>query len=163
MVFSTAERLLRDEARAQDVVQDVFLRLWRDWHRYDSSRGAVGAYLRVMARTTALDMWREARVVSRARARLRVVAADDEGRVEERPDDALERRGEGDLVRRGLMELPEVQREAVVLAYWGGLTAEQIAERLGLPLGTVKSRIRLGLLKLREHCGHDLDRQAPAA
>jgi RNA polymerase sigma-70 factor (ECF subfamily) len=162
-VYAVALGVLADSALAQDIVQDVFLRLWRDWDRYDARRGAVGAYLRVMARSMAVDAWREGRVAGRARERLRVVAARDEGRVDERPAPAAERRRDGALVREGLMRLSDVQREAVVLTYWGGLTADQIAEREQVPLGTIKSRIRLGLMKLREDCGPQLRDESLAA
>ena len=163
MVYGEAVRVLADSGQAQDVVQDVFLRLWREWDRYDARRGGMGGYLRVMARSVALDRWREGRVAGRAWVRLRSVATREEGRVDERPADAAERRSEDALVRDGLMRLSDVQRAAVVLAYWGGLTADQIAEREQLPLGTVKSRIRLGLIKLREDCGPELGEEPLAA
>jgi RNA polymerase sigma-70 factor (ECF subfamily) len=151
-VFSVACRVLGDATQAQDVVQDVFLGLWRDPARFDAQRGPVGHYLRMVARSRALDMWREAQVAGRANDRLRVLAAADEGPLEERPVAAAERRLGYVVIRRALMRLPDVQREAIVLAYWGGLTAEQIANSSGTPLGTVKSRIRLGVMKLRELC-----------
>jgi RNA polymerase sigma-70 factor (ECF subfamily) len=74
-----------------------------------------------------------------------------------------EREDSGRSVRRAVRELPESQREAVTLAYWGGLTADEIARRSGVPLGTAKSRIRLGLTKLREELGERLPEPAPAA
>jgi RNA polymerase sigma-70 factor, ECF subfamily len=162
-VFAVAFRVVGDSAHAEDIVQDVFLRLWRDWDRYDESRGAVGAYLRVMARSMAVDVWREDCVAGRARARLWVVSGRDEGRVDDRPAPAAERERDGALVREGLKRLSDVQREAVVLTYWAGLTADQIAEREQVPLGTIKSRIRLGLIKLREDCGPELADEPLAA
>jgi RNA polymerase sigma-70 factor (ECF subfamily) len=155
-VFSVACRVLGDAGQAQDVVQDVFLGLWRNPDRFDSGRGPIGHYLRMVARSRALDIWREAQVASRANTRLHAVARGEDGPVEERPAAAAERQGEFAVVRRELMRLPDVQREAIVLTYWGGLTAEQIAATSGTPVGTVKSRIRLGVLKLREKCEHDL-------
>jgi RNA polymerase sigma-70 factor (ECF subfamily) len=155
-VFSVACRVLGDAGQAQDVVQDVFLRLWRDPDRFDAGRGPIGHYLRMVARSRALDIWREAQVASRANTRMRAVARGVVGPLEERPAAAAERHGEIAIVRRELMRLPDVQREAIVLAYWGGLTAEQIADRSGTPVGTVKSRIRLGVIKLREKCEGDL-------
>jgi RNA polymerase sigma-70 factor (ECF subfamily) len=151
-VFSVACRVLGDSTQAQDVVQDVFLSLWRDPGRFDERRGPLGHYLRMCARSRALDMWREAQVAGRANDRMRILAEAEEAPVDARPVVAAERRVRSVVVRRALMRLPEVQREAIVLTYWGGYTAEEIAERSGTPLGTVKSRIRLGVLKLRDQC-----------
>ena len=148
-VFGAALRILGNPTQAQDVTQDVFLKLWRSPKRFDANRGELGSYLRLMARSRALDLWREGQAGGRARDRLQLVVARDEGRVEERPAAALEREDERSVVRDALARLPESQREALVLAYWGGLTADQIARRAGVPLGTAKSRIRLGLTKLR--------------
>jgi RNA polymerase sigma-70 factor (ECF subfamily) len=155
-VFYTAMRVLGDSTQAQDVVQDVFLGLWREPCRFDPRRGPIGAYLRMVARSRALDIWREAQVAGRANDRMRALVEADEGPLDQRPVAAAEQRVGSAVVRRALMRLPDVQREAIVLAYWGGLTAEQIAASSGTPLGTVKSRIRLGVLKLREQCAPDL-------
>lgn len=151
-VFRCAFGVLGNAVLAQDVVQDVFLRLWRQPERFDAERGSLGNYLRLMARSRALDLWREGQVASRARERLKVLALRDEGRPDERPAPAFDLRGDRLVVLRALSQLPDVQRGPIVLAYWGGLTAEEIAARTGVPLGTVKSRIRLGLLRLRTRC-----------
>jgi RNA polymerase sigma-70 factor (ECF subfamily) len=155
-VFSVAFRVLGDPTQAQDVVQDVFLRLWRDPTRFDPRRGPIGHYVRMLARSRALDVWREAQVANRAKTRLRAVARGEEGPLDERPAAAAERHVGIAAVRRELRRLPDVQREAIVLSYWGGLTAEQIAANSGTPVGTVKSRIRLGVIKLRAECAGDL-------
>jgi RNA polymerase sigma-70 factor, ECF subfamily len=163
-VYAVAYRVLGNSAQAQDVAQDVFLRLWRRPGRFDSRRGELGPFLRLMARSRALDLWREGQAAGRAGDRLRgVVATAGEGRVEDRPAAAFERESERDAVRAALGSLPEPQREALVLAYWGGLTAEQIARRCSVPLGTAKSRIRLGMVKLREECGSLLGEELVAA
>lgn len=153
-VHAVALRVTQDAAQAQDVVQDVFLRLWRNPQRFDARRGELGAYLRLMAHSRALDLWREAQAAGRARDRL--IAAES-ARVHARADldptrpaTAFERQEGRAVVRVALGELPPAQREALVLAYWGGLTAEEVARRTGAPLGTAKSRLRLGLTKLRE-------------
>ena len=147
--YRAAYRVLGDPARAQDVVQDVFLKLWREPSKFDARRGELGSYLRLMCRSRALDLWREGQAAGRASDRLKLAVARAEGRADERPDLAAE----GDVlrttVRDALRGLPAVQREALVLAYWGGLTADEIARRSNVPLGTAKSRIRLGLAKLR--------------
>jgi RNA polymerase sigma-70 factor, ECF subfamily len=149
-VYTAAYRILGNSAQAQDVVQDVFLRLWRRPRAFDARRGELGSYLRLMARSRALDLWREGQAAGRASDRLKVAVAVAEERVDERPDDAAERDASRTAVREALRRLPDAQREALVLAYWGGLTADQIARRADVPLGTAKSRIRLGLVKLRE-------------
>jgi RNA polymerase sigma-70 factor (ECF subfamily) len=161
-VFATALRVLGDHALAGDVVQDVFLRLWRRPHAFDAGRGDLGTYLRLMARSRAVDLWREGQSRGRASDRLRLVVADEPPHGPERPDDALERDADRSMVRAALRELPQAQREALVLAYWGGMTAEQIAHREHIPLGTAKSRIRLGLAKLRGEVA-DAAGTAPAA
>lgn len=148
-VYAVAQRVLGDAAQAQDVAQDVFLRLWRHPERFDPARGAIGPYLRLMARSRAIDLLREGQAAGRAGDRLRVIAARDDGRPDEAPVEATLRGAEREEVTAAVGELPEAQREAVVLAYWGGLTADQIARRSAVPLGTAKSRLRLALGKLR--------------
>jgi RNA polymerase sigma-70 factor (ECF subfamily) len=152
-VFLTALRITKDPTAADDVTHDVFVRLWRRPARFDSARGELGPYLRLMARSRALDLWRERQAAGRAHDRL--VAVVD---VDPLPagDDPLQQAVASDrasVVRHALDQLPDSQREAVVLAYWGGLTAEEISRRVDVPLGTVKSRIRLGLTKLRSSVG----------
>jgi RNA polymerase sigma-70 factor (ECF subfamily) len=148
-VYAAAFRIVGDATLAQDVVQDVFLRLWRRPGSFDPARGDLRTYLRLIARSRALDLWRESQVRGRAADRLKVVTGDAEPRFEEHPAVLVERGEEDAEVRKALGKLPEAQREAIVLAYWGGLTADQIAQRVRVPLGTAKSRIRLGLERLR--------------
>ena len=148
-VYRAAYGIVRDATLAQDVTQDVFLRLWRRPHAFDAKRGELGSYLRLMARSRALDLWREGQAAGRAGDRLRVVAEVEGQLPDEGPPAALQRDDDRAAVRDALHELPRNQREAIVLAYWGGLTAAQIARRSGVPLGTAKSRIRLGLARLR--------------
>jgi RNA polymerase sigma-70 factor, ECF subfamily len=134
--------VLDDHARAQDVVQDVFLRLWRRPDAFDGRRGPLGPYLRLMARSRALDLWRESQARNRVSDRLRLTA-DGDARADARL--APERHD----LRVALRALPAGQREAVVLTYWGGLTAEEVARHADVPLGTAKSRVRLGVRRLR--------------
>jgi RNA polymerase sigma-70 factor, ECF subfamily len=157
-VYGTALRVLGNPAAAQDVAQDVFLRVWRRPGAFDPARGDLGAYLRLMARSRALDLWRTAQAGGRATDRLKIASGRDEDRPEAQPAARLERDEHRASVRAALGVLPEPQREAVVLAYWGGLTADEIATRSGVPLGTAKSRVRLGLQRMRA----ELDRGAVA-
>jgi RNA polymerase sigma-70 factor, ECF subfamily len=149
-VYTAAYRIVGDPVVAQDVVQDVFLRVWRRPGSFNPERGDLGTYLRLMARSRALDLWREGQVRGRAAERLKVASSSEEQRVEEHPGVLAERDEDRAGVREALGKLPEAQREAIVLAYWGGLTADQIARRARVPLGTAKSRIRLGLARLRD-------------
>ena len=150
-VYATAYRVLNDATLAQDVVQDVFLRLWRRPEGFDPSRGSLVTYLRLIARSRAVDVWREHQAAGRAADRLKTeteIVVDlqaDAGR----PAREVERADDASALRAAVSQLPEPQREAVVLAYWGGLTAEEIAARTGIPLGTAKSRLRLALGRLR--------------
>jgi RNA polymerase sigma-70 factor (ECF subfamily) len=148
-VHATACRVLNSSAAAQDVVQDVFLRVWRNPQKFDSRRGELGSYLRLMARSRAVDLWREGQASGRAEDRLKTVLCYDATRPDAQPDHLALASADRSTVRAALCRLPVPQREALVLAYWGGLTADQIAARAGVPLGTAKSRIRLGLARLR--------------
>lgn len=147
-VRAAAMAVLDDAAAAQDVAQDVFLRLWRRPGAFDPRRGALGPYLRLMARSRALDVCRDGRAASRAGERLRLVV-DRDGPAQLTDRTALAR---GELWS-ALGGLPHGQREAVVLAYLAGLTAAEIADVADVPLGTAKSRVRLGLSKLRRTYG----------
>ena len=143
-VRGAAWELLRDRSQAEDVAQEVFISLWRHPDRYDSTRGGLGTYLRVMARSRALDHLRSTRTAHRIRDRLEGATPGAE-RVEHGPATVVERT----VVRSAVRRLPKPQREAVALAYWGGLTSREISRRCEVPLGTAKSRVRLGLHALR--------------
>jgi RNA polymerase sigma-70 factor (ECF subfamily) len=148
-VYGAALRVLGNPVTAQDVAQDVFLRLWRRPAAFDRRRGDLGVYLRLMARSRALDLWRSAQAGGRATDRLKIASGRDEPLAEDEPVARFERDEHSRTVRAALGALPAPQREAVVLAYWGGLTADEIAARSGVPLGTAKSRVRLGLQRMR--------------
>jgi RNA polymerase sigma-70 factor (ECF subfamily) len=153
-LYGIALSVLGDGAQAQDVVQDVFLRVWRRPAAYDPDRGDLGAFLRLMARSRAVDLWREDQALGRAQERLTIqVAADPGERAHDAPALVAEQAAERRRLWAALRELPPSQREAIALAYFGGLTAGEIARRARVPLGTVKSRIRIGLARLRRSYG----------
>jgi RNA polymerase sigma-70 factor (ECF subfamily) len=157
-VHAAAHRVLKSSAAAQDVVQDVFLRVWRHPEKFDERRGELGGYLRLMARSRAVDLWREGQASGRAEDRLKAIVGHDGPR----PDLLALASADRSTIRAALGRLPVPQREALVLAYWGGMTADQIAVRAGVPLGTAKSRIRLGLARLRSEL-HELQPLRAAA
>lgn len=130
----------------EDVVHDVFVRLWRDPRRFDPERGPLGAYVRMVARSRALDVLRSGQAAGRAAERLAAAPAP-------LPRDVVVSEAERNEARAALLRamsaLPKPQREAIALACWGDLTASQIADRSGLPVGTVKGRLRLGLARMR--------------
>ena len=149
-VYAAALRVLGRPAAAEDVRQDVFLRYWREPERFDAERGALGPYLRLMARSRALDLWRREHAAGKARERLKLVTRDEEAPVDETPALAAERGERRAALRAALRGLPPREREALLLAYWGGLSGREVAEATRVPLGTAKSRIRQGLKRLEE-------------
>jgi RNA polymerase sigma-70 factor (ECF subfamily) len=147
-VFLAAHRVLGDPARADDVVQDVFVRVWRRPAAFDAARGDLGTFLRLIARSRAIDVVREGQAAGRMTDRLKSVE-ETSAQESERTQGVVEREEGRAAVREALRDLPMAQREALVLAYWGGLSAHEISQRFDIPLGTAKSRIRLGLARLR--------------
>lgn len=141
LVHALALRILRHGADAEDVVQEVFLQAWRQAARFDATRGSVEAWLCTIARSRALD-----------RLRRRVSRREDPGAAAPAPS-AIPRNEEALAVRKAIGGLSEDQRQALELAYYEGLTQSEIAARLGEPLGTVKTRIRTAMIRLREVLG----------
>ena len=152
-LYSLILRILGDETEAEDVLQEVFVQAFRQAGRYDASRGVVAAWLLMMARSRAIDRLRARR--SRVEGRTGEVQVLNDV-PDAKPDVASAMLDEERtrLVREALAELPLLQRMAIELAYYEGLSHTEIAERLEQPLGTVKTRIRLGLLKLRDVLKH---------
>lgn len=145
--YSLALRMCGRGALAEDIVQDAFLSLWRSGTAYDRARGSVRSWVLSAVHNRAVDALRRAG----AKAGRDV---HDEGIAERLPapqatDAEVERRDEARRLRSALDELPPDQRHVIELAYFGGLTHNQIAEMLELPPGTVKGRMRLGLTKMR--------------
>ncbi len=145
-VHTQARKLCASRELAEDVAQEAFLSLWRGAHAYRPGAGSVGAWLSSMVRNRAIDAWRRLAVRP-----VEVEACDDGAGQLRAPADAEPAAPERALVLSLIADLPAVQKEAVFLAYFGDLTHAEIATRTDEPLGTIKSRIRLGLDKLR--CG----------
>jgi RNA polymerase sigma-70 factor (ECF subfamily) len=148
LVYPLIVRIVRDRSDAADVLQDVFWEAWQGAGTYDSARGTPEAWMITRARTRAIDRVRAAR-----RRGETFVPPLDEGLAAapaEPGGDAAERAEDRGLIRSALEALPGPQRQVIELAYYAGLSQTQIAERLEQPLGTVKTRIRLGLERLRD-------------
>ena len=142
VVYSVALRVLGDTGAAEDILQEVFLQLWRNPGLFDSSRGNLGAWLAVISRNRAIDGLRKRRPETNIENVIVSVV----------PDMAVdaERSRAMQKVRSILGEMPDAQRTALELAYFEGLTHTEIADKTGEPLGTIKTRIRAGLIALRK-------------
>jgi RNA polymerase sigma-70 factor (ECF subfamily) len=149
VLFGFCVRILKDARDAEDVLQETFVQVWRDARRFDATRASVRTWLFTIARSRALDRWRSRRSV--------------ESRFSPAPDESLDREGarEGgqeaaalrSYVGRCIEKLSESEQAVLRLAYFDGYTQEEIAARLDEPLGTVKSRTRSGLAKLKAIAG----------
>ena len=147
IAYALARRLVGDPGMAEDVVQETLISLWRQAATYDSSRGSLRTWFLTAVRNRAVDRIRAERIrpTSAAVDIDSAVGLEAPGGVWTEVSASLERTE----VRRAIASLPCEQREAIELGYFGGLTHVEIARRVGAPLGTVKGRLRLGLLKLR--------------
>lgn len=147
LAFALAQRVVGDPAMAEDVLQDAFLSVWRKAHTYSPQRGSARTWLASIVRNRAIDI---------VRARRERAVADDEALLLGIRDpgpavvDQVVASIDGETTRSALSTLPTEQREAVSLAFLGGLSHSEIAQRTGLPLGTVKSRVRLGIQRMRQ-------------
>ncbi|HET7044121.1 MAG TPA: sigma-70 family RNA polymerase sigma factor [Gaiellaceae bacterium] len=143
--YGLARRIVRDAALAEDAVQETFLDVWRTAGRFNGERGSTRTWILTLAHRRAVD-------VVRREERRRAQPLPDDGEATGSPgaDDAVWLRLERARVQEALRRLPDQQREAIELAYFGGFTQSELAERLGQPLGTIKSRMFAGLARLRE-------------
>jgi RNA polymerase sigma-70 factor, ECF subfamily len=153
MAYALALAIVREGADAEEVVADAFGQVWRSVAQYDPGRGSVAGWLATITRTRALDLVRARG--RRTRAVERAAQADADGlaaplaTAADQPDRGIERQEARRLVARSLGELPEPQRRVIELAYFGGLSQTEIAAELQEPLGTVKTRMRAAMEKLR--------------
>jgi RNA polymerase sigma-70 factor (ECF subfamily) len=156
LLYSMAFAILRDEADAEEIVMEAFLQVWRSADRFDPARGSVASWLTVIVRTRALDLVR-----SRARhGRILMTAARDVGGDApgmgqgcDLPGDSVEQAERRQRVSAALRALPEPQQKVIELAFYEGRSQSEIATILGEPLGTIKTRARAGMRKLREALG----------
>ena len=150
--LAVAYRVLGNVADAEEVLQEVFLTVWRSRHSYDSSRGSLRTWLLAVVRHRAID-------VLRRRPHVAVCPLDEHFHAAGEGDVPAEvvRTLDGQRMRRALQGLPPEQLQAIELAYFSGLTHGEIAERLAIPLGTIKGRIRLGMDRLRTSLGAGLE------
>jgi RNA polymerase sigma-70 factor, ECF subfamily len=146
--YSLAYRIVGNRNTAEDVTQEAFISIWRSGARYDRTRGSVRAWTLGIVRNRAIDALR------RNAGKAPKLSFDDDAILESRPapdftDDEALRRDEARQVRGALSELPDEQSKVIQLAFFGGFSHSEIAEMLGMPLGTVKGRMRLGMEKIR--------------
>jgi RNA polymerase sigma-70 factor (ECF subfamily) len=153
--FSLAYRIVGDRGTAEDVTQEAFISIWRSGARFDRTRGSVRAWTLGIVRNRGIDALR------RSAGKAPKLTFDDDAALEREPaaeateDEALRRR-EADELRGVLRELPADQAKVIQLAFFGGFTHSEIARMLGMPLGTVKGRMRLGMEKIRTQLAEGL-------
>lgn len=151
LLFGLIHRILRDRGEAEDVLQDVYLAVWSRAESYEARLGSAEAWLVRIARNRAIDRLRSRTVRVRA-----IEALDPPHVAPDNPEHAASRSEQRERVVRALEPLPGEQRELIEHAYYFGLTQSELAVRFGLPLGTVKTRIRTGMLTMREWLsGHE--------
>jgi RNA polymerase sigma-70 factor (ECF subfamily) len=155
VIFGLALRILNDRATAEEVMLDVYTQVWRQAASYDLQRGSPMAWLMTIARSRAIDRLRSGWQDQQRKEPLEAIgdARSDSSSPEENAEIAERRK----LVRQALSQISAEQRELIELAFYGGLSHSEIALEKNLPLGTVKTRIRLGMLKLREMLGPALE------
>ena len=150
LVFGLARRVVRDPAQAEEVTQEVFLEIWRSAARFDRSRGSASTWIHTMAHRRAID---RVRATQAAHDRDERIARRDQEAPYDVVVDQVEARLEQEQVRRCLDGLTDLQRQSVTLAYYAGYTYREVAEVLDTPLGTVKTRLRDGLIRMRDCLG----------
>src|SRR6516162_5891677 len=148
IVYGIVRRVVRDPAQSEEVTQEVLLEVWRTASRFDPGEGSARGWLMTLAHRRAVDRVRSAQASAEREARATVAATDYDVVADE-----VETRLDAQRVRRCLDSLTELQRESVTLAYYGGYTYREVAALLGVAVGTVKTRMRDGLIRLRDCLG----------
>ncbi|HEX2026577.1 MAG TPA: ECF RNA polymerase sigma factor SigK [Nitriliruptorales bacterium] len=149
-VFGLIRKVLRDPSQSEEVAQEVFVEIWRTARRYDPDKGAVATWFMTLAHRRAVDRVRSEQSSRKRESR---AGAGDVERPFDEVEEQIETRVEHQRVRRALEALTDLQRQAIELAYYGGNTYREVAELLDTPLGTIKTRMRDGLVRLRDALG----------
>jgi RNA polymerase sigma-70 factor (ECF subfamily) len=149
VIYATAMRVLNDPRDAEDVAQEVFVMIWEKAKMYDPSRGKPLTWAVTMTRNKSIDRLRSLQRRFRLRDELEQETSASDFTTERAPVDDVEIQERGEILRSAVMKLSKEQREVIEMAYFSGLTQNEIADRLEEPLGTVKARIRRGMIKLR--------------
>jgi len=153
LIYSTALRVLASESDAEDVTQEVFFLLWEKAPLYDPARGKPITWVITMTRNKAIDRLRSLNRKFRLHDEIQKETGGHEELSDREPFEDLDHQEKGHLVRSAVMKLNKQQREAIEMVYFSGLTQQEIASRLHQPLGTVKARIRRGMLRLKKIIG----------
>ncbi len=155
IIFSTALRVLNDATDAEDVTQDVFVMIWEKAAMYDPARGKPLTWAVTMTRNKSIDRIRSHQRRSRLREEAGNERLPEDTINDRRPSDDVSASESGDRVREAVAKLSPEQRTVIEMAYFKGLTQNEIAERLQEPLGTIKARVRRGMMKLKKLVGPD--------
>jgi len=153
VLFSTAYKVLNNQADAEDVTQDVFMQIWEKARLFDPARGKPLTWAITLTRNKAIDRVRSLQRRLRLKDQVEQEYSPNETTQDRQPFDDVDAGELGVLVREAIAKLSTEQREAIEMAFFSGLTQQEVADRLGEPLGTVKARIRRGMIKLRDSIG----------
>lgn len=156
LIYSTAFRVLNNQNDAEDVAQDVMFMIWEKSPMFDPARGKPLTWALTMTRNKAIDRIRSVQRRFRLQDEVEKETQADDFINHRRPADEIDALEKGNIVRSAVMKLNREQREVIEMAYFGGLTQQEIASRLEEPLGTIKARIRRGMLRLKKLVGTDL-------
>ncbi len=156
ILYATALKFVREESDAQDVVQDVFIQVWDKAKMYDPSKGKPLTWVLALVRNRSIDRIRAIQRRARLRDEFEVETVTDESAWARESLSRVEAGEQGRTLRAAVNQLSPQQRKVIELAYFGGLTQIEVAEKLGEPLGTAKARARRGLLKLKTLIGPQL-------
>lgn len=149
-VFGLIRRVLRDEAQSEEVTQEVFLEIWQSAPRFDPNKGGASTWILTMAHRRAVDRVRSSQS---SRDRDTRIGIRDYNPDYDNVAETIEVRIEHERVEKAMTRLTELQRQAVSLAYYGGYSHSEVAEMLSVPIGTVKTRLRDGMIRLRDELG----------
>lgn len=149
-VFGLVKRLLRDHAQSEEVTQEIFLEIWQTATRFDPNKGGASTWILTMAHRRAVDRVRSSQS---SRNRDTRIGIRDHKVDYDQVSETIEIRIEHERVEKAMSRLTELQRQAVTLAYYGGYSHSEVSEMLSVPIGTVKTRLRDGMIRLRDELG----------